>query len=239
MKKRPRSYFALSLSIVVLFLSGCAPTVSEPPKQAIIQNVNKSEDQEIVTLSLEAKTVSIPIHKIDPLNDYLNQVDQTEREIELERIRTDAFTSKSGDIYGDIRYACGVKLCDHALVQIKNDQIRTIPLYSGSIFMQHIFSPDENYMAILLGRNEAAEIVRNNVVVIRTEPFSFAEFQYSSELAGKLTASEFTIPIVSLNWVNDATLKAGIPDTTDYSFETLAEWNQHGSKTKEVILTVK
>lgn len=200
------------MSLALLLISGCAPDAGEPFNQATIQN---------------------------PLNDYLHQVDQTEREIEFKRVQTHAFTSKSGDIYADIRYSCGAKLCDHALVQIKNDEQKVIHLHSGSIFQRHIFSPDGNYVAVLLGRNEGTEVVRNSVMVIRTEPFTLAEFQGKNELASMLTAPEFTIPIISLDWANDTTLKAEIPGTADYTFETLATWNQHRSKTMDVRLTVK
>ena len=76
-------------------------------------------------------------------------------------------------------------------------------------------------------------------MIINTESLTLAEHNDGSDIVNKLTSTDFSIPILSLNWENDTKLKISIPDLTDYSFETLKQWQQKETKTKEVTLSIK
>ena len=224
--------------LVTLFISGCNQLFTNEQSNATITE-KKEPPPELLTLAVDSKTVLIPIEKIDSIKGYLSQYHENERIDEIKRMHTTAFISKSGIMYGDIRYSCGVKLCDHTLVQIKNNEIISLSLHPGSIFIDRVFSPDERYLAVLLGKNEGTEIIRHSLKVINTESFSVANFTHDNDLVNQLTSSDFTIPILSISWENEKTLKATVPDTEDYKFETLLKWKQIENKTKEVFLTTE
>ncbi|GED55193.1 hypothetical protein EDM54_02195 [Brevibacillus borstelensis] len=237
MKKRYSICFWVILTM--LLVAGCGqPSTNKSPDSTNTQNQNRDQQLEVLTINLDSKTVAIPISKIDSVKKYLDQFDSNERANELKRVETTTFTSKSGTIYSDIRYGCGMKLCDHTLVQIKNNDIKTLPLHSGSIFMERAFSPDDKYLAVLLGRNEGTDVIRHSVMIIELDSFALAELENTDELIN-LTSSDFSIPILSMSWENETTLKAVIPDTKDYTFDTLKNWNAGENKTKEILLIVK
>lgn len=240
-----KSFFPWSwFTFIALIASGCSPTTptdaigSAPVHHPHAKSEEPSEPFELSFL-IDAKTITIPVEKIASVKQYLDQRDPQERMNEFSRIQTETFSSPSGVVYGDIRYGCGVKQCDHTLVQIKNDSFQSLPLHSGSIWVRHAFSPNEKNLAILLGRNEGTEVLRNSLLIIDADSFRLAEIQNADELASQLTAPEFLFPIVSMSWENDRTLKATIPDTEDVSFDALQEWKQGEHKTKEVYLQMK
>lgn len=228
--------FALSMTVLTIGCGDSSRNISSNSNGTQVQNVQKEAER--LTFSLDSKEYSIPIQKVDSIYKYLEQFDQSDRETEIKRIQATAFTSNSGIIYGDFQYSCGTKLCNHTFVQIKNDEIKSVPLHSGSIFSDHAFSPNEKNLAILLGRNEGTDVVRNSVMIINTESLTLAELDDASDIVNKITSTDFSIPILSLHWENDTTLKITIPDLTDYSFETLKQWQQKESKTKEVTLRI-
>ncbi|KMZ44111.1 MULTISPECIES: hypothetical protein [Bacillales] len=229
--------FALSMTVLTVGCGNSSLNLSSNSNGTQVQNVQKEAER--LTFSLDSKEYSIPIQKIDSINKYLEQFDQSDRETEIKRIKATAFTSDSGIIYSDFQYSCGTKLCNHTFVQIKNDEMKSIPLHSGSIFSDHAFSPTEKNLGILLGKNEGTDVVRNSVMIINTESLTLAELNDGSDIVNKLTSTDFSIPILSLNWENDTTLKIAIPDLTDYSFETLKQWQQTENKMKEVTLNIK
>ncbi|MBG9567907.1 hypothetical protein [Brevibacillus agri] len=224
--------------LTILLVAGCGqPSTNKSPDSINTQNQHRDQQPEALTVRLDSKTVAIPISKIDSVKKYLDQFDSKERANELKRIETTTFTSASGTIYSDIRYGCGMKLCDHTFVQIKNNHIKSLPLHSGSIFMEHTFSPDDNYLAVLLGRNEGTDVMRHSVMIIELDSFTLAELKNTDEFI-KLTSSDFSVPILSISWENETTLKAVLPDTKDYTFDTLISWNAGENKTKEISLII-
>ncbi|EJL21024.1 hypothetical protein [Brevibacillus sp. BC25] len=237
MKKIFGLIFALSMTVLTVGCGDSSLKTSSSSNDTQLQNAQKEAER--LTFSLDSKEYSIPLQKVDSINKYLEQFDQSDRETEIKRIQATAFTSNSGIIYGDFQYSCGTKLCNHTLVQIKNDEIKSVPLHSGSIFSDHAFSPNEKNLAILLGKNEGTDVVRNSVMVINTESLTLAELNDASDIVNKLTSTDFSIPILSIKWENDTTLKITIPDLTDYSFETLKQWQQKENKTKEVTLSIR
>ncbi|NNV04576.1 hypothetical protein [Brevibacillus sp. MCWH] len=43
---------------------------------------------------------------------------------------------------------------------------------------------------------------------------------------------------LSMSWESETTLKAVIPDTTDYAFDTLKNWKAGENNTKEIFIKV-
>lgn len=194
-----------------------------------------------VELSLESGTISIPTKELPELEDFLASFESSERQIEWERVNTSAFSSPTGVVYGDIRYSCGTKLCDHLWLQIKEEQRSTLslPAYDGSIFVSHAFSPNETYLVLLLGRNEGTELVRHQLLVLRTDEFSVAAVHGEpATISEQAVSGDFAFPILELEWKDDQTLEVTVPDTADLSYEGLQQWRDQGSKTRTILLQV-
>lgn len=194
-----------------------------------------------VELSLESGTISIPTKELPELEDFLASFESSERQIEWERVNTSAFSSPTGVVYGDIRYSCGTKLCDHLWLQVKEEQHRTLslPAYDGSIFVSHAFSPNETYLVLLLGRNEGTELVRHQLLVLRTDEFSVAAVHGEpATISEQAVSGDFAFPILELEWKDDQTLEVTVPDTADLSYEGLQQWRDQGSKTRTILLQV-
>ncbi|HZG81051.1 MAG TPA: hypothetical protein VEZ13_09830 [Brevibacillus sp.] len=205
------------------------------------QSSGSSHTASSVELSLDTGTLSIPVKELPELEDFLASFDPSDRQIEWERVNTSAFSSPTGVVYGDIRYSCGTKLCDHLWLQIKEEQRNTLslPAYDGSLFVSHAFSPDETYLALLLGRNEGTELVRHQLLVLRTDEFSVAAVHGEpATISEQAVSGDFAFPILDLQWKDDQTLEATVPDTADLSYEGLQQWRDQGSKTRTLLLQV-
>lgn len=205
------------------------------------QSSGSSHTASSVELSLDTGTLSIPLKELPELEDFLASFDSSERQIEWERVNTSAFSSPTGVVYGDIRYSCGTKLCDHLWLQIKEEQHRalSLPAYDGSIFVSHAFSTNETYLALLMGRNEGAELVRHQLLVLRTDEFSVAAVHGEpATISEQAVSGDFAFPILDLEWKDDQTLEAAVPDTADLSYEGLQQWREQGSKTRTLLLQV-
>lgn len=216
----------LCLCFVLFFLtilaSGCAP----------------SDAQEYIELPLNSSSLSIPLEKVEPLHKFLESYTPSERQMEISRIQGAAFTSQSGIMYGDIRYNCGSKLCDHVLVQVKDEAFKSLSLHEGSLWINHFFSPDERLLAILLGRNEGTGLVRNSLFILRTDALLPAVVMGDSVAAEQAVSADFVFPILDVKWVHETTLEITVPDTPDTSYEALLDWNRTGKGTKIIQLSV-
>jgi len=182
------------------------------------QSAVTDEVSNSVELSFDTTSINVPVHELPELEEFLASVEPADRQVEWERVQTSAFSSPTGVIYGDIRYNCGTKLCDHLWLQIKDDQRRTfdLPASNASIFVNHAFSPKETYLALLLGRNEGTELVRHQLLILRTDEFRAAAVQGEPvALSEQAVSSDFAFPILDLEWMDDQTLKIAIPDTED------------------------
>lgn len=210
------------LFFLTILASGCAP----------------SDAQEYIELPLDSSSLSIPLEKVEPLNKFLESYTPSERKMEIGRIQGAAFMSQTGIVYGDIRFNCGSKLCDHVLVQMKDEAFKSLSLHEGSLWISHSFSPDERLFAILLGRNEGTELIRNSIMIVHTNTLEPAAVMGDSVLAEQAVSSDFAFPILDVKWVHDTTLEITIPDTPDISYDTLLEWNRTGKTKKTIRLSV-
>ncbi|CAM3354834.1 hypothetical protein [Brevibacillus invocatus] len=216
----------LCMCFVLFFLtilaSGCAP----------------SDAQEYIELPLDSGSLSIPVEKVEPLHKFLESYTPSERQVEISRIQGTAFRSLTGIVYGDIRFNCGSKLCDHVLVQMKDEAFKSLSLHEGSLWISHSFSPDERLLAILLGRNEGTELVRNRIMILHTETLEPAVVWGDPVVTEQALSSDFVFPILDVKWVHETSLEITVPDTPDNSYETLLEWNRTGKTTKTIRLSV-
>ena len=78
--------FIVAVSMTVLTI-GCGDSslnISSNSNGTQVQNMQKEAER--LTFSLDSKEYSIPIQKVDSINKYLEQLDQSDRETEIKRI---------------------------------------------------------------------------------------------------------------------------------------------------------
>ncbi|MED1856007.1 hypothetical protein [Brevibacillus reuszeri] len=229
----------LFVSILFASLTGCAqPSIQDNPAPS--ETLSEEMKDEIM-VPFDSKQVSIAVDDIPALREYLKEFDQEKRQIELSRIYTQAIPSESAGMLADIGYSCGTKLCSHVLVQLKDDQTKTLPLCEGSIFQAAYFSPDESKLAVLLGRNEGADIIRNHVVFVdvsKLEEINIPEQKQSERVKQLVSPDSFHWPIRDLKWLDDQSVSLTVPELEDSSYETLANWNKTNGPSKEVQISV-
>ncbi|WP_289136812.1 hypothetical protein [uncultured Brevibacillus sp.] len=224
----------LLVSVLSVSLTGCEPPKAIPaPTEALS---TETEAKEVVTIPFDTKQVTIPVDAIPALREYLAQYNAQQRQEEINRIVIQDFPSKSAGSFADIGYSCGTKLCSHVLVQLKDgNEIKTLPLREGSIFQEAYFSPDESKLAILFGRNEGTEFVRNVVVFVDTTNLVEMKIVDPSDSVRQLVSDDsFIWPIRDLQWLDNNTLALTVPDLTDSSYEALVNWNRENGPAKKL-----
>lgn len=226
----------LLASVLTVSLTGCEeqPTKAIPaPTEALS---TETEAKEVVTIPFDTKQVTIPVDRIPALREYLDQYNPQERKEEINRIVIQDFPSKTAGSFADIGYSCGTKLCSHVLVHVNdNNEIKTLPLREGSIFQKASFSPDESKLAILLGRNEGTEFVRNLVVFVDAAKLEEIKIIDPSDPIRQLVSVDsFIWPIRDLKWLDNKTVALTVPDLTDSSYESLALWSNKGGPVKKL-----
>lgn len=226
----------LLASVLSVSLTGC----EEQPTKAILAPTDalstEAEAKEVVTIPFDTKQVTIPVDSIPALREYLAQYNPQERQEEINRIVIQDFPSKSAGAFADIGYSCGTKLCSHVLVQIKDgNEIKALPLREGSIFQEAYFSPDESKLAILFGRNEGTEFVRNIVVFVDATKLEEIKIVDPSDPVRQLISDDsFIWPIRDLKWLDNETLTLTVPDLTDSSYEAIVNWNRENGPAKKL-----
>jgi hypothetical protein len=229
----------ISLSVIlampVWILWGCSS--SSHLHNSHPQMEKQEEKRGEISIVFNEKEVKLPIRQIPPINQFLEQLDPTQREQEMSRFRITTFSSKTGDLYADVGYNCGEKLCDHVMIQVKDGTVKSFPLRPASMYAGALLSPSEELLAIQLGRDEGTDLVRSGVVVIDTDRFKEAHVQNNNEMSNELFSEEFTWPIYDMKWIDNQTIEITIPDTRDHSFTTLAKWKQQDKPTKTVKIT--
>lgn len=102
---------------------------------------------------------------------------------------------------------------------------------SASIFQQSLFSPDEKYVAILLGRNEGDEVMRHHLSIIATAKLEQLSLHTTNETILSLLAPDsFKLPIDGLKWVDERTLEVSVAVLPDFSYESIAKWTSKDDK---------
>ncbi|MGG1660514.1 hypothetical protein [Brevibacillus sp. NRS-1366] len=216
----------LFVPMLLLDLSGCMNQTDQnesvpPPDAPIVEAIEE------LTISFDSKQIKVSVDQIPSLREYLIQYDAAQRQEELERIVIRSFASETVGLFADISYSCGVKLCNHVLIQIKNDEIKTLPFGSSSIFQKALFSPDEKMLGIVLGRNEGTELVRNNLFVVDIKRLEAAKVACSSDVVNQLVeVDSFIWPIHLIQWLDNKTLEVTVPQLNDSSYDALVTWKK-------------
>lgn len=229
----------LTSFVFIVGAIGCA-SINPQTIDPVDAYSNHSQDREELMIPSDSGTIAIPIEQIPALHTYLEEYPShtSDRKTEIDRIIVNPLPNPA-DTYAVISYGCGIKLCDHVLVRYSDNQTNSFPLPESSIFQEALFTMDNKYLAIKLGRNEGASVTRSSLVIINTVEFTHATLQNNTELTNRLTNENFTVPIHGLHWENVTTLQFTIPDINDYSFESLQQWQQQERKTKNVKLLAK
>lgn len=223
------------LLLLLSSLSGCVNESSPLPKKESITNETKEE----FSFSIDTKEYKVPIDKIPSLNDYLSQYTSVERKQEIARMIVTPFQSKQNGLFVDVGYSCGTKICDHTLIQMENNYIKTLPLDQASIFQRALFSDDEKYLAILLGRNEGNEMVRNNLYIVDTDKLERIQINNSNDVINQLiSVDSFIWPMIEFNWLDNRTMQLTVADINDSSYESVAKWFKENGPVKQMMLDI-
>ncbi|MGG4495649.1 hypothetical protein [Brevibacillus reuszeri] len=232
-KSIKKMIFVLPLLLSILY--GCVKESSNLPKNESIPNEMKEE----LTFSFDSKEHRVPIDKIPSLNDYLSQYTSVERKQEIERIIVTPFNSEKNGVFADVGYSCGTKTCNHVLIQVENDDIRTFILDQVSIFQRAIFSDDEKYLAILFGRNEGNELVRNILYIVDIEKLERIQINNSNEVINqRISVDSYIWPITEFKWLDNRTVELSVADINDSSYESVAKWFKENGPVKKIKLEI-
>ncbi|WP_029098092.1 hypothetical protein [Brevibacillus thermoruber] len=90
------------LAMTVCILWGCSS--SSHLHNSHPQMEKQEEKREEISIVFNEKEVKLPIRQIPPINQFLEQLDPTQREQEMSRFRITTFSSKTGDLYADVGY---------------------------------------------------------------------------------------------------------------------------------------
>ncbi|MEQ6391366.1 hypothetical protein RZN22_19040, partial [Bacillaceae bacterium S4-13-58] len=121
--------------------------------------------------------------------------------------------------YAIIKYSCGSKLCDQLFIEHKDGNVESIPVSEGSMLLD--YKQNNNHVALLFGRNEGSEVLRNKVEVI--DLHTFEKVPVPSDVA---RFNSFDYPIPSLEWEGNS-LILSVADIKDKSFETVKKWYEN------------
>ncbi|MEQ6391393.1 hypothetical protein RZN22_19210, partial [Bacillaceae bacterium S4-13-58] len=128
--------------------------------------------------------------------------------------------------YAIIKYSCGSKICDQLFIAHKGGNVESILVSEGSMLLD--YKQNSDFLALLFGRNEGSEVLRNKVEVI--DLHSLKEILAPNDVA---KFNSFDYPISSFKWEGNS-LVLYVADIRDKSYETVKKWyvnNQQPKKT--------
>ena len=215
------SLLTLSLSLMFL-LMGCESSVQSNINQtnnSIADDLKMSEGKELTLVFEESdsEAIQIEIEKLPVLMSYLTQNDKPE--LEMDRFQSTYIHTHQQKDYFLISYNCGVKLCDQLLVEHSQDGINSIEV-SNSSFLQDA-KQQEDYLALLFGRNEGTEVVRNQIAV-----FNLKEFEKVLPPNQLEVLESFDYPISRIEW-EGKDLRVNIANIKELTYENIKKWNDN------------
>ncbi|MFF2753166.1 hypothetical protein ACFVR1_05355 [Psychrobacillus sp. NPDC058041] len=189
-----------------------------------------TNDGELFFFEREGKQFTIPIKSIPIFKEYLDE--QSNRNAEIHRTSYDFLDFHSeGSTYILLKYSCGTKLCSTLLIKLSNENISSIALGQGSIFMKAKQSPNSNYAAFLYGQNEGNVVLRNNLVAVDLRKMKLLTVE-DKEVANNFIDNA-TWPITDFTWANNQMIKIQTADILDSDYNSLLMWYESSMKTKE------
>lgn len=142
------------------------------------------------------------------------------------------FHDSDGSTYILLKYSCGTKLCSTLLIKVLNNDISSIVLGYGSIFMEAKQSPNSNYAAFLYGQNEGNQVLRNNILAVDLRRMELLTAN-NNEVANNYIDNA-TWPITSFNWLNNQIIEIQTANILNTDYNSLLTWYESSMKTKEV-----
>ncbi|MFI8713256.1 hypothetical protein [Brevibacillus brevis] len=95
--------FAVSMTVLTVGCGDSSLNLSSNSNGTQVQKVQKEAER--LTFSLDSKEYSIPIQKVDSINRYLEQFDQSDRETEIKRIQATCIWQTESAEFGNERYS--------------------------------------------------------------------------------------------------------------------------------------
>lgn len=196
--------------------------------------IDSANKDELLFVEQDDMRITIPINSIPKYQQYLDE--QSDRNLEIQRTSYDFldFHRSDGSIFILLKYSCGSKLCSTLLIKYSSENISSIALGYGSIFMEAKQSPNSNYAAFLYGQNEGNQILRNNLIAVDLGRMELLTSE-NNDLANTYLSNAIW-PIIDFNWTNDQTIEIQSADILNSDYDSLLTWYKSSMKTKEVQL---
>ncbi|RFB35718.1 hypothetical protein [Brevibacillus sp. VP] len=153
MKVRSVGLFTLILLGLLNYFTA-SPSIEEPtvgtgapPEYLSIQdldNVTFKDDNS------KTRTIKIPIKSIPEFNEIYSELENdNQKRMELFATRGIILSEDKDTTYLLLRYQCGTKLCNAALIKKEHEKITTTPVIPESqIYVEHKFSPNKKLLAL-------------------------------------------------------------------------------------------
>lgn len=226
------SIIACSIMASMLFVEQKEADFIDDEEQAY--SPDSASDDTVLFLEQDDIKITLPIHSIPIYEQYL--YGQSDRNLEIQRTSYDFLNFHHSDesIFILLKYGCGTKLCSTLLIKMTNEQVTSMALSEGSIFIEVKQSPSGKSAAFLYGQNEGNLVIRNNLIPVDLEKMIIRTAE-NIELAN-IYMDNAIWPITGFTWVKDDALKVKRPDISNSDYDSLFTWYEGAMKTTEVQL---
>ncbi|WP_182199894.1 hypothetical protein [Paraliobacillus salinarum] len=204
----------------------------------LVEETDKKDTEETqmtIEFMLEEEQLTINLNKIPILKNYLAQISDRKKEIEqMEINKLDIQSTESIYLLG---FAKANDLYSYLLLD-PTDEGHSFLLTDRAKFIEVLPSPDKNKLMFYFERTVNDKPWNlNKIMVLDLQSWGNKKLTYQEEVID-VDLSQFNTPISSVDWIDDTTIQASIPNVEQPTEQELTNWFNTGQPIKQVELSI-
>lgn len=194
------------------------------------QKDNEEEVEEFIEFTLPEEEVMINLKKVPILDSYLQAVPS--RQQAIEKMNLNPIQAADRDLYL-LEFSCQKAQCSYLLLDQTNGKNAYL-MADLAEHVQTVMAPDKANILFHFHR-EDSQLPLSDIVVIDLETWGPVKLDNQTE---DETMLDYTWPILTVEWSDNKTISATIPDIIEPSPENINEWDSTEKSTTKIEFTL-
>lgn len=228
---------------VILFLAACTeePVIvksNSPPEDPdqepeIVEQESDGDEEtdEFIEFALPEEEIMVNLKMVPILNSYLQTMQ--DRQQAIEEMNLNRLNSGNQNHY-ILEFSCHGMQCSYLLLD-QTEENRAFLIADLAKLFQTTISPDKTKVLFHFNREQSSQPPYSDIVVMDLEKWEPATLYSQTSEENVL---DYTRPILAVEWNEDNTISATVPDLTAPSPETLEQWENSEKPTTKIEFTL-
>lgn len=204
----------------------------------LVEETDKKDTEEtqmMIEFMLEEEQLTINLNKIPILKNYLAQIDDRKKEIDqMEINKLDIQSTESIYLLG---FAKSNDLYSYLLLNPTDDG-HSFLLADRAKLIKVLQSPDHNKLMFQFEREVNDQPWKlNKIMVLDLQSWENKNLTYQEDIVD-VDLNQFNTPIISVDWIDNTTIQANIPNVEKATEQELTNWINTDQQTKQVELSI-